>query len=137
MGAWCRRSVGTRAGTAGIEFAAAISVVLILVGASVDGYRLLTAQRALDLGVESALRYAAMNSGTATAGTIAQVVTGNAQLLLGSAGRSVAVTVTASPRFAPGSTVRVSARYAWAPIMLPADFISVALGSRGSITVRN
>ncbi|MGH7154114.1 MAG: hypothetical protein ACREF3_09295, partial [Acetobacteraceae bacterium] len=100
------------AGTAGAEFAAAIPIVLMLVCASVDGYRLLAAQRALDLGVESALRYAAMNNGAATADSIAEVVTSNAALLLGSAGRRVLVTVTCSAGFAPGSTVRISASYA-------------------------
>jgi len=129
------RRTFNRNGTAGIEFAAAGPLVLLLLWALLEVYRLLAAQRALDFAVTRALRYASVNSTVATAGTIATQVTNTVRSLLGTT--TVSVTVTFTPAYAPGDTVSIDATYTWTPLILTADFASTHLASAGTITVQN
>ena len=132
-----RRSRRTldRSGTAGIEFAAVVPLVLLLLWVVLEVYRLLAAQRALEFAVTRALRYASVNSTVASADTIEAQVTDMVQSLLGTS--TVSVTVSFTPAYAPGDTVSIGATYNWTPLILPADFASTQLSSAGTITVQN
>jgi len=126
-----------RRGTAAIEFALAFPVLLLAFLATFELYRLVAAQRTLDYAVDLALRYGAVNSASASADQIGQVVTTAATALLGSAGGTVASTVGFSPSYAPGNILTVSVSYAWTPALLGTEFPPVTLTSSGSITVQN
>jgi Flp pilus assembly protein TadG len=124
-----------RDGAAGIEFAAVGPLVLLLLWALLEVYRLLAAQRALDFAVTRGLRYASVNSTVASASTIATQVTDVVQSLLGTS--TVNVTVTFTPAYTPGDAVRINATYTWTPLFSPADFVSTQLSSVGAVTVQN
>ena len=127
-----------RRGTAAIEFALAFPVLILAFLAAFELYRLVAAQRTLDYAVSLALRYGAVNSTSASAADIGRVVTTEATALLGgAAGGSVASSVTFSPSYAPGNTLAVSVRYAWAPALLGGAFPALTLTSSGAITVQN
>jgi len=124
-----------RNGTAGIEFAAIVPLVLLMLWALLEVYRLLAAQRALEFAVTRALRYASVNSTVASANTIEARVSNTVQSLLGTSAVNVAVTFT--PAYAPGDAVSIDATYTWTPLLLPADLASTQLSSVGTITVQN
>ena len=132
-----RRRRADRRGTAAIEFALAFPVLLLAFLAVFEVYQLVAAQRTLDFAVDQALRYGAVNSATASAGTIGQVATASATALLGSAGGSVSSQVSFSPSYAPGDTLSVSLSFAWSPAFLGGVFPSLTLTSSGTITVQN
>ncbi|MBW4091200.1 MAG: pilus assembly protein [Proteobacteria bacterium] len=134
MSGWRRPD---RRGTAAIEFALAFPVLLLAFLAVFELYRLVAAQRTLDYAVDLALRYGAVNSASASAGQIGQVVTTAATALLGSADGAVVSTVGFSPSYAPGNILTVSVRYAWTPALLGTEFPPVTLTGSGSITVQN
>ncbi|MDE2005488.1 MAG: pilus assembly protein [Rhodospirillales bacterium] len=126
-----------RRGTAAIEFAFTMPLVLLALFAVFEVFRLVQAQRAVDLAVTAALRYGAVNSAAGGAADISAVATRTATSLLGSAGAAMTSTVSFSPSYAPGNTLSVSASYAWSPAFLPGQFATVTLTGSGAITVQN
>ncbi len=126
-----------RRGSVAVEFALTLPVLMLAFLAIFELYSLVAAQRTLDFAVDRALRYAAVHSTAASATTIAGVVTTETKALLGSAGASVAATVSFTPSYAPGNAVAITATYAWTAAMLGTLFPHVTLASTGTITVQN
>ena len=105
-----------RRGVTSIEFAVAIGAVLIVVLAILDLGRLFAAQHTLNYGVEKALRYAVVNSSTATATSVADKFRTAVTPGLGAAGAaSCAVTVSYPQGNAPTLPVTIAVTYRWAP----------------------
>ena len=113
----------------------AFPVLLLAFLAAFELFRLVQAQRGLDVAVTQALRYGAVRSASATAGDIQNVVSGTVGSLLGAA--AVTTTVGFSPAYAPGDVLSVSAKLAWTPVLLPGVFAAVTLTAAGAITVQN
>ena len=124
-------------GTAAIEFALTMPLLLLAFFAVFETYRLVQAQRVLDVAVNAGLRYGAVRSGSASAADISGVVTNAAKALLGAPGGAVSSTVGFAPAYAPGDTLSVTVQYAWVPAFLAAEFPSITLKSSGAITVQN
>jgi Flp pilus assembly protein TadG len=125
-----------RRGTAAIEFALAFPLLLVAFLAAFELFRLVQAQRVLDLAVTQALRYGAVRSTSASSADIQGVVTTTLTGLLGSAA-GVSVTVGFSPAYAPGDQLSVSAQLPWTADFLPGAFAAVTLDASGAITVQN
>lgn len=132
-----RRLRRDRRGVAAIEFALTMPLLLLAFVAMFETYQLVEAQRALDFAVSQALRYGAVRSASASAGDISHAVRTAAKQLLGDAGGSVDSTIGFSPAYAPGDTLRITATYAWSPVVLTPAFPAVTLRSSGVITVQN
>jgi Flp pilus assembly protein TadG len=110
------RLVRDRRGVTGIDFAVAISVVLVLVFAIIDLGSLFAAQHALDYGVVQAARYAVVNSTSATTSSITDVLRDAITPAIGAGNAATAVVSVAYPAGAAvGKTVQISASYAWSP----------------------
>jgi Flp pilus assembly protein TadG len=105
-----------RRGVTGIDFAVAISAVLVLVFAIIDLAGLFAAQHALDYGVVQAARYAVVNSTSATTSSITTVLRNALTPAIGAGNAATAgVTVAYPSGNAVGGTVQISASYAWSP----------------------
>jgi Flp pilus assembly protein TadG len=124
------------AGTTAAEFAIATGVVLVLVFATFDIGRLFAAQHALDFGVEKAVRYAVVNSTTATSATIkSKLVTAITPAIGATQAAAAIVSVTFSPSEKIGGTVTVTASLAWTA-SAAGDFMpAVTLNSAQTLTI--
>ena len=125
-----------RRGTAAVEFALAFPLLLLAFLAAFELFRLVQAQRGLDVAVTRALRYGAVRSSSASSAEIQGIATSTLTTLLGSAG-GASVTVRFSPAYAPGDQLTVSAQLPWTAAFLPAEFAAVTLTASGAITVQN
>lgn len=138
-----RSLLANRSGTAALEFALVVPALLLFVFGMFNLYGLSRAKRAMDFGIERALRYAAIHAG----GNTAAVVTAycNAAIIIsadvGGATQCTAANVTVTPStITAGQPVTVTATYTWAP---PAgyaagftpQFISTILNATGKIRV--
>ncbi len=137
------RSIGRdRRGLAALEFASVVPMLLITVMGILALNDLVASRRALDFGIERALRYAAVQSSGATVSTVKAAF----QTAAGSISNSVSTTstVTVTPAtFKPGDTVQVSVTYSW---VTPANwatssstsmFQALSMTGSGSIRVLN
>lgn len=125
-----------RRGTAAVEFALAFPLLLTAFFASFELFRLVQAQRALDLAVTEGLRYGAVRSLSASSADITGTVTNAVTALDGNSG-AVSVTVSFAPAYAPGDQLTIAARMPWTPAFLPSSFAAVTLAASGAITVQN
>ena len=123
-------------GTAAVEFALAFPLLLLAFLAAFELFRLVQAQRSLDVAVTRALRYGAVRSTSASSADIQGIATSTLTALLGSAG-GAGVTVSFSPAYAPGDQLTVSAQLPWTAAFLPGEFAAVTLTASGAITVQN
>jgi Flp pilus assembly protein TadG len=118
-----------------VETAMAMPVFLLLVLGSVAGVWLLMSYRAIDFGMERALRYAAVHGGSGTAGVQA-VFTSAAGAILSDVGASATVNVTSndptnSSNFVAGDTVTISVSYVWnSPVGTTSPFIGTFFPQR-------
>ena len=134
-----RRLIVDRRGVASVEFAVVALVFFMMLFAIVELGRLAAAQSALSYAVDVATRYAAVHGADsatpATTATVAAQFAAAAAPILGSGAPSP--TVTFSPDNNPGSTVTVSASYAWSPVTMGSDFASVMLSSQSSLVIEH
>lgn len=129
---------GDQRGAVALEFALTFPVVLLAVFGLFAAYSLIMTKRAMDVGVEKALRFAIVNAGGGTSG-----VTGTyanwARPISAGVGSGSVVTVTPAA-FTVGAKVTVTATYAWiapATIGSPANplFNPVTLTSSATMRV--
>jgi Flp pilus assembly protein TadG len=134
-----RRFIVDRRGVASVEFAAVALVFFMMLFAIIELGRLAAAQSALSYAADVAARYAAVHGADsatpATTTTIAAEFAAAAAPILGSGAPTP--TVTFSPDNNPGSTVTVSASYAWAPLSMGSDFASVTLSSQSTLVIEH
>jgi Flp pilus assembly protein TadG len=129
--------LGTR-GTTAVEFAIAISAVLVLVFAIIDVGRLYADQHALDYGIEKAVRYAVVNSTSATAATIkSQLVSAITPVVGATRAAGASVSVTFSPSEKVGATVTVSATLSWTGGTAIDYLLAITLSSSQTLTIQN
>ena len=141
-----------RRGAAALEFAAAGTVILILLLAIFDVGLLYMAQRGLDYGVYRAARWASVNSSSlTTANVLAQFKTATSATLGGAssscqgyaagssipAGTACYITVGLSNGIASGSVVTVQAGYQWAPVSPITGFVAATLVSSIGLTLQH
>lgn len=108
-----RRGLGRdRRATTALEFALVSPALILFMLGLTAAYSLIGCRRAMDYGVDSALRYAAVRGGSSTAGVVSAYRTA-ATVLWTDVGSNSAVTVTGTPSFAAGNTVTVTATYNW------------------------
>jgi Flp pilus assembly protein TadG len=139
-----------RGATAGLEFAAAGIVIMILLLAIFDIGRLFLDQRGLDVGVSQAARWAAVNSATvsvstvltkfksataATLGSASQSCLGYASGAAIPAGTACYITVALSNGAQVGSLVTVQASFSWSPISAITGLQAVTLQSSAALTI--
>jgi len=132
-------------GIAAVEFAMTSSISLMLLLGTIEIGRMMSAQHALNLGVDRAVRYAVVHgsnsSSPVTPGSptpVSNTFTATATPLLGSAVSTCHVTVTyASNSNAPGSQVTVSVTYAWKPIAPITHLPSMTLSASSVGTIQN
>ena len=139
-----RRSLlANRSGTTALEFALVAPALLLFVFGMFNIYGLTRAKRAMDFGVERALRYAAIHSGSSTAAVVTAYC--NAATIIsadvGGATKCTATNVTVTPAtITAGTVTTVTATYSWAP---PAgyaagftpQFVSTTLNATGKVRV--
>jgi Flp pilus assembly protein TadG len=94
-----------------VETAIALPVFLILVMGTIAAFGLLEANRAIDFGLERALRYAAVHGGSGIAGVQA-VFASSAGAILSDVGVNATVQVTPT-NFTNGNTVSITVTYVW------------------------
>lgn len=128
-----------QSGSVAMEFALTFPAVLLAVFGLFAIYSLVMAKRAMDVGVEKALRYAVVNGGAGTAG-VSSTYTAWAQPISAGVGAGSVVTVTPAA-FTAGTKVTVTASYTWiAPATLAGSmanplFNSVTLTSSATMRV--
>jgi Flp pilus assembly protein TadG len=128
---------GDTRGTTAVEFAIAISVVLVLIFAMFDMGWLFVTQHALNYGVEKATRYAVVNSSASAATIKSQFVSAVTPALGATQAGNATVSVTFSPSEKVGNTVTVSASLAWTP-MAPFDHMTaVTVNSSQTLTIQH
>lgn len=122
-----------RGGTAALEFALVFPVLVLFIFGCLSAVDLIQARRAMDYGVEKALRYAVVHGGGGTAGPTSAYfkAAGIIHSGVGTSGTSSSVQVTPTG-FAAGQTVTVTATYTWNP---PADYVLWATPMFGVVTL--
>ena len=100
-----------RRAAAALEFALAFPAILLLVFGIYAAYSLVSTWRAMDVGLQRALRYAAVNGGGGQANVAAAYRTA-ARVVWTAAGNGSTVTVTPAT-FTAGQDVTIAASYAW------------------------
>lgn len=138
-----RGLLANRSGTTALEFALVVPALLLFVFGMFNLYGLTRAKRAMDFGIERALRYAAIHGG----GSAASVITAycNAAIIIsgdvGGATNCTSTNVTVTPStITAGVVTTVTATYTWAP---PAgyaagftpQFVSTILNATGKTRV--
>ena len=130
---------GDLRGATALEFAIVFPVFLLFVFGLFAGYSLISCRRAMDYGIEKALRYAIVHGGGGASG-VSGAYAAAATVIWPDVGASSVVSVTPSS-FKSGDTVVVSVTYGWAP---PAGltgsvnnglFNAVTLSASGSMRV--
>ena len=138
-------------GTTSLEFAAAGSVIVMLMLAIFDVGLLFIAQRGLDYGIERAARWASVNSsGLSVASVLSQFQSAAAAALPNSsgcvgyasgasipAGTACAVTVGFPGGTTPGNVVTIQASYKWSPVSPITGFTAATLHSSVALTIQN
>jgi Flp pilus assembly protein TadG len=128
-----------RRGATALEFALVFPVFLLFIFGLFAGYSLISCRRAMDYGIEKALRYATVHGGGGTAG-VSSAYAAAAAVIWPDVGANSSVSVTPST-FKAGDTVSVSVTYNWAaPAGLKAPentvlFAAVMLSASGSMRV--
>jgi Flp pilus assembly protein TadG len=132
------RRFADRRGATALEFAVSILVVLTLAFATFDLAWLFATQHAMNYGVEKAVRYAVVNSASATTATIkSQFVTAVTPVLGATKAAAATVQVSFSPSEKVGGTVTVTASVAWTP-MTPFDsLVAVTVNSSQTLTIQH
>ena len=110
-----RRLLPAREGVAALEMALVLPLMLLFVFGLFAVYSLLSARRAMDYGIEKALRYAATNSSGGAAAVSTAFKTA-ASIVWSDVGANATVTVTPTPTFKASDTVQVAVTYAWSPL---------------------
>jgi Flp pilus assembly protein TadG len=132
-----RLRLGAR-GTTGVEFAVVLPVTLIMVFAIIDGGLLFADQHALDYAVENAVRYAVVNSASATTTTITNTLVAAITPAVGATrAAGTTVSVTFSPSEKVGGTVQVSASLAWSATAGLDYLPAVTLSSSQTLTIQH
>ena len=140
----------TRA-TTSIEFAAAGSVIMLLMLAIFDVGLLFMAQRGLDYGIYRAARWASVNSATLSVGTVlAQFQSATAATIPASgscvgyaagaavpAGTACAVIIGLSNGTTVGSVLSIQARYRWSPVSPVTGFTAATLQSSITLAIQH
>ena len=143
---------GDRRGGTALEFALVFPTILLMLLGLICIYTLVATKRAVDYGIERALRVATVNSAGGTAAVTSAYVAA-AKTIWTSAGTSNGVTVTVSAggtgtaatssTFAPGDVVKVSVSFNWvaaAALLAPYAnriFTPTTLTASGSVRVMN
>lgn len=125
-----------RRAAAAIEFAIVAPVFLMLIFAGIELAFLFSAQHALQLGVATAARYAALHSATATPASVIAQFDATIAPVLGTC-PSCLVTVLPAAGYVVGGPVTVTAIYPWTPFSPIDDFTPMLLGSTLTLTVVN
>ncbi len=94
-----------------VETAIALPVFLLLVLGMIGGFGLLEAYRAIDYGLEKALRFAAVHGGSGQA-AVQAVFASAAGTILSDVGVNANATVTPA-NFQLGNTVQIQVTYVW------------------------
>ena len=119
-----------RRGATALEFGLCFPAVLLGVFGLFALYSLIVCKRAMEYGVEKALRYAAVNSAVSTQAVVTTQYNTAAGALWKDVGLHSTVTVTPAT-FKRGDTVSVSVTYAWvAPIVLKGSVSSTLFDPR-------
>ena len=139
-----------RAGAAGVEFAMAGSLILVLLLAVFDVGLLFLDQRGLDSAVSKVARWSALNSSDVTAQSVLSMFQAQTAATLGAANQGcvaysappasyapcyVAYSFSNGPQ--PGSVVTITASFAWRPVDALTGLMPMALQSNESITVQH
>ena len=125
-------------GAVAVEFAVALTLILMLTFTVIDLGRLYLAQQALDLGVSQAARFAAANSATSNTDSIRSRFVAAASPALGATQVSRSHVATSfAPSNKPGASVTVGATLAWQPFTA-FDFLpTVTLSSRHTLVIQH
>jgi len=130
--------LSARRATAGVEFALASTVLLMLIFTAVDVGLLYLAQQALNNGVAQAVRYAAVSSATSGSASVTSRFVSAVTPALGAAEAAQChVTVSYAPANAPGGSVTVQATLAWSPLIGFAYVPAVTLTSSQSLVIQH
>lgn len=134
-----RKLAAERRAVASIEFATVGFAFFLMLFGIFELGRMASAQSALAYGTDVATRYAAVHgsasSSPASTDAVAAEFTSAVSPVLGSAAPTP--TVTFSPNNNPGSTVTVSASYAWSPLTMGSSFPSVTLSAQSSLVIEH
>ena len=133
-----------RSGATAIEFALTFPLFITFIFCLFAAYSLITARRAMDFGIERALRYASVHGGGGATGTTAvkTAFTNAASIVSSDVGANSTVTVSPAT-FVSTNTVTVSVTYNWlAPSKLQGTdptglFSPITLNASGSVRVGN
>lgn len=133
-----------RNGATALEFALVFPLFITFIFCLFAAYSLISARRAMDYGIEKALRYASVHGGGGSAGTTAVTSAFSTAASILSSDVGANATVSVSPAtFVAASTVTVSVTYNWlAPSKLQGTdptglFSPITLTSSGSVRIGN
>ncbi len=130
-----------RAGATALEFALVCPVFIMFVFSFIVFGDLIQCHRAMDYGVERALRYAVVHGGGGTASVSNAYFNAANQIMAGVGTSGPASTVAVTPsNFSAGTLVTVTATYTWNPVAnysltTTPLFGSLTLTATGAMTV--
>lgn len=111
-----RRTASCRSGTAAIEMALIAPVFFAFLFGMLDVGWFFASQMMLDWATTKGARYAAVNSSSATASSIASLVKQDATPIISSCTTTCNVSVSFSPANQVGGTVTITSTYSWSPL---------------------
>jgi Flp pilus assembly protein TadG len=138
------RSLRTdRRGTTALELALVFPVFLLILFGILTTFDLIMSRRAMDYGLEKALRYAAVHS-TAGAAAVKSTLCNSASVVMGAVGSGTCTTnVTLTPATPTvNSTLQISYSYTWTPTAdysptSTPTFSAITMTATGSVYVVN
>ena len=125
-----------RRGATALEAAVVLPLAASMIVMLVSLYDVMSSQRAVEYGLERALRYVAVQSATATSATITDRFMTSARALspqITTANSSVAVSPASG--FTPGQTVSIAVTYTWQPTAYTPGFLAIPMNRTASVTV--
>ncbi len=133
-----------RRGATALEFALVCPAFIMFIFGFIVVADLIQCRRAMDFGVERALRYAAVHSTAGATGVQNAYYKAAFEIMsdVGTSSASSTVQATASPSFGVGNVVTVTATYTWNPLVnysfaATPMFGTMTMTATGSITAVN
>jgi len=133
----CRCVVADRRGSTALETTVMLPLIISVMVALVGVYQVLSSRRAVEYGLEAALRFVAVRSATATQVSIAAAYAAAASALSSDVGTNSSVNVTPASGFQPGQIVQIAVTYQWTPPAAIPLFPAIPMNRTASITVVN
>lgn len=124
-------------GATALEAAIVLPIVLTVAVMLITSYDALSSRRAVEVGLDRALRHVAVHSATATDASIKAAYKLAADAISTDAGSQSTLVVSPSSGFQRGSPVQIAVTFTWRPTAAQTGFVSIPMNRTASVTIVN